>query len=429
MTNGVRTFDPVGAFQRGRRGALQIEAAEQDIAREREAAGRRNVLGDIGIEQAQQQLGAGRATEARTATRFGQSQAIQQAGILNQSAKALRGLRLEQRDAAAVAISPQLQEFGIDPSVFKPGTFTDQNLDDVIAQTGILMRGEAPEQFTLKPGERRFVGEREIAAVPKETEGAAEIPPELVIGLDPEIANKGAAAFRAAGGGKDGLTAFQKIVDAGTEQQRRQASPQIIENTFSRASEAERVQLQAVMDAAKTTESGLKAAGKVREEQRRTKKAKDFQARAIELIDNILSNDELDDILGSIEGGIDFRLQDAESELIADIEEAGNILTADNMDLMTGVLSESDIRILKNLSGGALNRKRSEKRFRGDLTKLRDKLNSQQVITVDDTAAERAAPRTEQAVPPSGRQGGELMIDAQGNRAFVFPDGTFEEVQ
>lgn len=31
-------------------------------------------------------------------------------------------------------------------------------------------------------------------------------------------------------------------------------------------------------------------------------------------------------------------------------------------------------------------------------------------------------------LPPSGRQGGTLMTDASGNKAFVFPDGTFEEV-
>jgi hypothetical protein len=30
--------------------------------------------------------------------------------------------------------------------------------------------------------------------------------------------------------------------------------------------------------------------------------------------------------------------------------------------------------------------------------------------------------------PPSGRQGGELRVDANGNRAFVFTDGSFEEI-
>ena len=49
MVDGVRTFDPVGAFQRGRRGAQQIAAEEA-------AAPRRNQLQDLNIEQAQQTL-------------------------------------------------------------------------------------------------------------------------------------------------------------------------------------------------------------------------------------------------------------------------------------------------------------------------------------------------------------------------------------
>ena len=51
---------------------------------------------------------------------------------------------------------------------------------------------------------------------------------------------------------------------------------------------------------------------------------------------------------------------------------------------MTGVLSESDIKILKNLSGGALNRQRTEGRFRKDVKELRDKLSSVAVVTVDE---------------------------------------------
>jgi hypothetical protein len=56
------------------------------------------------------------------------------------------------------------------------------------------------------------------------------------------------------------------------------------------------------------------------------------------------------------------------------------------MDLMTGVLSESDIAILRNLSSGAVNRKRSEERFRADATKLLEKLSSTDVKTIDDQA-------------------------------------------
>jgi len=263
-----------------------------------------------------------------------------------------------------------------------------KNIIDVGVRQGDITQEEAPPGFTLSQGQQRFDAEGNLIAgvAPKKSDivGQAVIPPVLLQGIDPEIASKGSAAFTAAGGGKDGLKAFQDIVDAGTEQQRRLASPGILKASFPQASDAETVQLQAAMDSAKTTETGLKAAGKVREEQRRTKKAKAFQVRAVDLLDKILANDELDDVLGAVEGAIDFRLQDDEAELISDIEEAGNILTADNMDLMTGVLSESDIKILKNLSGGALNRQRTEERFISDVTELRNKLASTPVVTVDE---------------------------------------------
>jgi hypothetical protein len=150
------------------------------------------------------------------------------------------------------------------------------------------------------------------------------------------------------------------------------------------------------MDASKTTEGGLEAATKIREEQRRVKKAKDFQARALDLMDRILNNPELDDVIGGIEGKrggtgddslIPVFLSDDEANAIADIEEAQNILTSDNLDLMSGVLSETDIKILKSLAGGALNRTRGFDRFTGDLTELKNKLSSTMVTTVDDNAS------------------------------------------
>ncbi len=140
------------------------------------------------------------------------------------------------------------------------------------------------------------------------------------------------------------------------------------------------------MDSAKTTDAGLKAADSVRSEQRRLKKAKSFQADAVTLLQGIIDHPELNDVIGSIEGAIDFRLQDSEAELIADIDQATNILTADNMDLMTGVLSESDIAILKSISGGGLNRRRTPTRFKSDVQKMIDKLSAAQVTTIDDTS-------------------------------------------
>jgi hypothetical protein len=124
-------------------------------------------------------------------------------------------------------------------------------------------------------------------------------------------------------------------------------------------------------------------------------KAKGFQNKVVTLLDSILDNPQLEDVVGGIEGrrgGSDQEtflpvfLSDDEANAIADIEEAGNILTADNLSLMTGVLSESDIKIIRSLAGGALSRSRGEARFIKDVTALRDSLASTEVLTVDETS-------------------------------------------
>ena len=217
--------------------------------------------------------------------------------------------------------------------------------------------------------------------------GGAVIPEALTVGLSEQVAAKGAAAFGAAGGGKDGIEAFVKVVDKATEQEQRVLMPKLLKESFPNASEAEFREIEAAATSGKTVESGLNSARKVRSEQRRLKKAKGFQDRAVQLLDRILASDQVGDVTGAVEGRVDFRLSDAEAELIADIDEAQNILTADNMDLMTGVLSESDIKLLKNLSSGGLSRVRSQKKFRQDVKQMRDRLSSQAVLTTDDRAA------------------------------------------
>jgi hypothetical protein len=215
------------------------------------------------------------------------------------------------------------------------------------------------------------------------------IPQELVSNLSPEVASTVSATFEAAGGGSEGLKAVAKVIDTASEQERRNSSPRLISASFPNATKAETVQLQASMDAAKTTEAGLSEAKSVREAQRTAKKAQSFQRRGIQLLDGILANEQLGDVLGSIEGNIDFRFTDSESELIDDIDEVGSILTADNLNLMSGVLSESDIAILRQLASGGLKRTRSEPRFRKDVQDLRDKLGSNLVVTADDVESER----------------------------------------
>ena len=79
---------------------------------------------------------------------------------------------------------------------------------------------------------------------------------------------------------------------------------------------------------------------------------------------------------------------------------------------MTGVLSETDILIIRSLAAGGLDRTRSDDRFRSDLEELKGKLSNILGVLPEG----------------KGKQGGVLQVDANGNKAMVFPDGTFEEV-
>jgi hypothetical protein len=273
----------------------------------------------------------------------------------------------------------------IDKAAVLAGFLPEQKAPEIIDARKISEQGQA---FAMRDG--KVVAQDVTDFKRKREEQDITTPPALLANLSADTAVKADAAYRAAGGGKDGLNAMMKMIDNSTDREKMLASPQILAQQFPNATDSEKAQLQATMDAAKNTQEGLKQAVKIREEQRRNKKAKSFQQRAITLLDKILSNDQLNDVLGPLEGAVDFRLSDVESDLIADIEEAQNILTADNMDLMTGVLSESDIALLKNLSSGSLNRKRSFKRFTDDVTKLRNKLASGQVFTPDDIQAERS---------------------------------------
>lgn len=438
MVDGVRTFDPVGAFQRGRRG-------QQLIAAEEAAAPRRNQLAELNIQQAQQTLGAGQQTQTQQATKFGQQQRLRRATILGQSAEALLGIpEGPQRNAAFASLQQPLTDEGIDISKFAGAPLTNQNLQGVIAESQAFVGSGAVSALeraktglvqaqTKAVGVPKPVSALDVARTEKLRAETAQIgkplvtPPALLADLPTSVASQADAAFVAAGGGDKGVKALGKVIDSAGEQQRRLSSPKILKQNFPKASEAELQQLQATMDAAKTTESGLTSAQKVRTEQIRLEKGKEFQARAIELLQGILENPELADVIGGQEGtgeGFFFGkqiLSDLEADAVSDIEEATSILTSGNLDLLSGVLSDTDIALLKDLSSGALKRIRSEPRFRADVQKLIEKLSSKLVVTVNDTAQDRAAGQ-------QGPQEGDTAFNRQTQQRIVFRNGQWQPI-
>jgi len=159
MVDGVRTFDPVGAFQRGRRGALGIERQEQQIAAERTAAPRRNILGDISIQQAQQTLAAGRELQAQQGTTFEQQQAIQQATVGVQVTDALGRLSQDQRGSAFASLQDRLSPFFTPDQLvqFGQSQFTDQDIAQARTAFQSILTPKAPQAGVVVSEKARIV--------------------------------------------------------------------------------------------------------------------------------------------------------------------------------------------------------------------------------------------------------------------------------
>jgi len=372
----LNQFNPVGAFQSARQNALTIQGQEQGIAREAAAAPVRNQLAEL-------QLGQAQKTAQRGQTQFDQGQALQRAKIMNQAATALKGIAPENRAGAFTSLLPKLQEFGIDTAQIEQQPLTDENLDLAIFNTKAFL--DNPEKaisdldkakadkLRAETGKLKAETQAELVGASKVTDISA-----LTTGVSEELASKASAAFELSGGGDKGVKAAIKVIDTGTEQEKLKTAPLKLKTSYPNATPEEMTQLENVMSTAKTAESGFKEAGKLREKQRKTTKGLAFKDRAVALLDKILNNSETEDVTGSVEGGgsifANFLLSDGESDAIADIEEAQDILTADNLSIMSGVLSETDIKIIANLAGGALNRSRGDERFRKEVSGLRDKL-------------------------------------------------------
>tara|TARA_R110000803_G_scaffold210685_4_gene283231 strand:- start:2888 stop:3988 length:1101 start_codon:yes stop_codon:yes gene_type:complete len=186
----LNSFNPVGAFQGARSNALGIQAQEQGIARETAAAPTRNALADLSLQQAQ--VGAERGD-----TQFDQGQALQRAQILNQSARAMKGLDVSQRKSAFQKLAPKLQEFGIDTNQFANSEFTDADLDSAIAETqGFLADPQSMTKLglqkrTLDIREQEISQRRDLKELEPELAGQKETKKlEAQLGLKPTLEGK-----------------------------------------------------------------------------------------------------------------------------------------------------------------------------------------------------------------------------------------------
>jgi hypothetical protein len=276
--------------------------------------------------------------------------------------------------AAGSALDPTQQTTAVERSTIDLNTAKADALEvpsvvkPVIVAKGASIYDPDTKTFISSPG----------------TGTSVKIPSSLINGLPEDMGVRVADAYSAAGGGKDGMQAAQTEKKNVQEDMRRDDASKSLAITYPNASTDEMAQLQTAVNYAPTVEKGMENAANVRSNQKATQKASVMTDRSLELINHILDNDQLADVVGSSEGKfggseqpsgvfpfIGGFISDGEAEAIADIEEVTNILTVPAMEIMTGILSESDLKLLKTISGGAFNRTRGIDRFKKDAGQIR----------------------------------------------------------
>ena len=178
---------------------------------------------------------------------------------------------------------------------------------------------------------------------------------------------------------EDRLSLAQSIVARGATEDRsldRQAKQASIANVYDqmreRAVDRREKALKAVQEANSKAEVDSAVA------EANTEQALEISKLATDMMDHAGLNDAVGvGFKKSVIGGIPFVSGDAVSGTSrADFEaiatRLGNLLTLDNLDLMTGVLSETDIKILESAGSNLKDFSQSEKQYKGEIQRIYD---------------------------------------------------------
>ncbi len=112
---------------------------------------------------------------------------------------------------------------------------------------------------------------------------------------------------------------------------------------------------------------------KIREADVKYKKGQQLGEKAKSLASELLNHSGLDSSIGTIQGswlGQNMTVDSDSQNFINKHNQLKSILTAENLDMMTGVLSETDIKILSDIAGGGLQLKGSEQAYRDELISM-----------------------------------------------------------
>jgi len=134
---------------------------------------------------------------------------------------------------------------------------------------------------------------------------------------------------------------------------------------------------QGIAATQKAEANAREAEFKAKEKEDQKTKGRKIKSSALQLINDLLSDREA---TLSVFGAYDSRtptLLPAATDAEAKLEQLADILTSDNLGLMSGVLSETDLKVIANIAGGGLNRKLSDEQALKNLRELQRSFSSE----------------------------------------------------
>ena len=228
---------------------------------------------------------------------------------------------------------------------------------------GILQMPEQAEGFTLSEGQARFDAQgNPIAAVSKS--------PMTAIGKARYDLNQGSIdddQFRMIVQKESGLKSPQEI--------NQMVEIEKLKAIAGRDDEKRRMELQKLQN---EIDQG---AVKVEESQEKIEKGSQLKAKTLRLVNELMSDvDALRSVVGPFDQSwLSPTLYDKSLRAQTKVNQLKSILTAENLGLMTGVLSETDLKVIAAIAGGGIDIEGSDDAMVEELTRMQTALVGQGV--------------------------------------------------
>jgi len=228
---------------------------------------------------------------------------------------------------------------------------------------GILQIPEQAEGFTLSEGQARFDAQgNPIAAVSKS--------PMTTIGKARYDLNQGSIdddQFRMIVQKESGLKSPQEI--------NQMVEIEKLKAIAGRDDEKRRMELQKLQN---EIDQG---AVKVEESQEKIEKGSQLKAKTLRLVNELMSDvDALRSVVGPFDQSwLSPTLYDKSLRAQTKVNQLKSILTAENLGLMTGVLSETDLKVIAAIAGGGIDIEGSDDAMVEELTRMQTALVGQGV--------------------------------------------------